>query len=256
MLKTMIEPLLACVLGTLLIAAAPALASKTEKSEHLVNLHDLKTTVAIGDYYLKQESLQAARSYLFRLGKAQQLGDDWKPGNAYWNQAEDAIVAALMRRVGREFSNMEWLSQAWSQINQSDFSEPDLDALLAHLRTDVGRKQVMIVDHTVAFHVVTSLTMSGKLQDNLPGADAERKRMQDLYTAEDDAMRFDSNDNPEGTQFAFSPLGKKYFVNAVLKVSGLVIRRLYQVAGELPQQVEAAAPQVQTAVNAYRKTRS
>ncbi len=240
----------------LLAAALPVLASKTEKSERLVNLHDLKTTIAIGDYYLKQEAVQTARSTLYRLGKAQDLGPDWKPGNAYWNQAENAIVATLMRRAGREFSSMEWLSEEWTQMNAADFSDQDLDALLAHFGTEVGRKQAMIVDHTVAFHVITSLTMSGKIQENLPGSEAERKRMQDLYTAEDDAMRFNHNENPEGTQFAFSPVGKKYFINAVLKVSGMVTQRLYQVAGEFPRQVDAAGPQVQAAVEAYRKARS
>jgi len=242
--------------GLALLVATSAFASKVEKSERLVNLHDLKTTVAIGDYYLKQESVLAARAYLLELGREQGLGAEWKPSNLYWRQAEDAIVRGLMQQVQREFSNMEWLSEQWGQLNTTELSESEMDALLAHFGTDMGRKQVMIVDHSVAFHVIATLTLGGRIQENLPGSEAERKRMQDLYTAEDEAMRFNHNDSPEATQFAFSPVGKKYFVNAVLKVSGLVSRRLLQIAADMPTRVPALAPEVQPVVEAYRRSRS
>lgn len=239
-----------------LLATAPASASKTEKSERLVNLHDLKTTVAIGDYYLKQESVLSARAYLYKVGREQDLGPAWTPSNPYWKQAEDSIVSGLMRQVNREFSSMEWLSQAWGQLNTAELSEPEMDAVLAHFGTEIGRKQVMIVDHSVAFHVIATLTLGGKIQENLAASEAERRRMQDLYTAEDDAMRFNHNESPEATQFAFSPAGKKYFVNAVLKVSGLVSRRLHQIAAEMPARVPALAVEVQPSVEAYRRSRS
>ena len=69
------------------------MASKTEKNLQLVNLHDLECTVAIGDYFLKQQSLLAVRAYLARVGVEQNLGKDWNPGNVYWKQAEDVLVA-------------------------------------------------------------------------------------------------------------------------------------------------------------------
>lgn len=249
-----IIPALMLALAALLPAFAHAAAQ--DKSERLVNLHDLRTTVAIGDYYLKQESLLAARAYLRTLGQAQNLGAEWTPDNAYWKQAEGAIVQRLTRGVKRDFSSMEWLSEEWTQMNAAEFSDQDLDALLAHFSSEVGRKQAMIVDHQVAFHVMASLSMAGKIQENLPGTEADRKRMQQLYNEEDDRMRFDSNSNPEGTQFAFSPVGKKYFVNAVLKVSGLVSRRLYQMASDLPRQVDAAAADIGPVIAAYRQARS
>jgi hypothetical protein len=234
----------------------PASASDIEMSERLIHLHDLKTTVAIGDYYLKQEAVLAARAYLARAGREQELGAQWKPGNPYWDQAEQALVVGLMQQVHRDFSNLEWLSEEWVQMNARDFSAEDMDVLLRHFSTEVGRKQLMIVDHSVAFHVMASLSLAGKIQENLPGTEADRKRMQDLYTAEDDAMRFNHNESPEGTQFAFSPVGKKYFVNAVLKVSGLVSRRLYQTAGELPKRVDGSVPEVQSSIEAFRRARS
>jgi hypothetical protein len=248
----------AAVLWLALVAlcAGAAEASNLDKSERLVNQHDLSTSVAIGDYYLKQEALFAARSYLSKVGQARNLGRDWNIANPYWKQAEDAIVAALVRDTRRDFSSMEWLSEEWSQMNAADFSEQDMDKLLAHFGTEVGRKQAMILDHTVAFHVMAALSLAGKIDGNVPGTEVERKRMQDLYNAEDDAMRFNHNENPEGTQFAFSPVGKKYFVNGVLKVSGLITRRLYRTAAELPKRADAAAADaVQQAVDGYLRAR-
>lgn len=237
-------------------AAVPAAASKTEKSQQLINLHDLASTVAIGDYFLKQQSLLAARAYLARVGTEQNLGKDWNRTNPYWKQAEDALVAETMRQARREFSNLEWLSEEWVGLNDRDLSEPDMDALLQHFGTEVGRKQLMIVDHTVAFHVMASLSMAGKIEGNLPGSEAERKHMQDLYNAEDDAMRFDPNASPESTQFALSPVGKKYFTNAVLNVSGLITRRLYQLGREIPGRIDAESAEVHAAVAAYRRSRA
>ena len=42
--------------------------------EELISLHDLGTTVSIGHYYLKQESLVSIRSYLGQVGRDQRLG--------------------------------------------------------------------------------------------------------------------------------------------------------------------------------------
>lgn len=231
-------------------------AGNLEKSERLVNLHDLKTSVAMGDYYLKQEAILNARSYLRKLGQTQNFGSDWTLANPHWQAAEAAIVQRLMQNAKRDFSSMEWLSEEWTQMNSSEFSDQDLDALLAHLNTEVGRKQVMIVDHQVAFHVMASLSMAGKIQESLPGIEADRRRMQDLYNLEDDAMRFNINENPEGTRFAMSPVGKKYFVNAVLKVSGLISRRLYQMSADMPKKLDGATGDAEAAVAAYRQARA
>jgi hypothetical protein len=237
-------------------ASLPASASKIDKSQQLVNLHDLQCSVAIGDYFLKQESLLAARAYLARIGGEQGLGREWNPANVHWKQAEDAIVGGLMRQMQREYSNMEWLSEEWVGLNDRELSEKDMDVLLQHFGSEIGRKQLMIIDHSVAFHVMASLSLAGKIQDNVPGTEAERKRMQDTYNAEDEAMRFDHNASPEGTRFALSPVGKKYFTNAVLKVSGLITGRLYQSAREMPGRIDGSIPEVQAAVDAYRRSRS
>lgn len=237
------------------LLAVPASASNIEKSERLVNHHDLSTSVAIGDYYLKQQSVLAARAQLARLGRERGLGPDWNAAAPHWQAAEAAMVATLTRDTRRQFSSLEWLSEDWSRMNAADFTDAELDTLLAHFDTEVGHKQAMILSHSVAFHVMASLSLAGKIESTVPGTEADRKRMQDLYNSEDEAMRFDHNQSPEATQFAFSPTGKKYFVNAVLRVSGLITRRLYQTAAELPglAQRSSTLPAVEQAVAGFRR---
>jgi hypothetical protein len=68
-------------------------------------------------------------------------------------------------------------------------------------------------------------------------------------------MRFNIAESPEGVQFAMSPVGKRYFVNAVLKVSGMISRRLEDTAASIPQTVRSLSDQAQPAVQAFRRQR-
>jgi hypothetical protein len=247
-----VSTLLSVLLASAL--AAPAGASDARKVDQLLDLHDLRTTVAIGNYYLKQEAVLAARSHLRSVGREMRLGDAWNPGEPHWRQAETAMVDALMAQAARPFSNLEWLMGEWGALTQREFSDEDLDFLIGHLRTEYGRKQVMIMDHSLALYVMASYSLTGRMHE-VPGTEAERKLMQDLWSAEDAAMRFDPNQSPEATQFAFSPAGKKYFVNTVLKVSGIVNARINQAAASLPGLVEANAGKAQPYVEAFRASR-
>jgi hypothetical protein len=216
-------------------------------------LHDLKTAVAIGNYYLKQQALLTVRERLREIGVARGLGSSWNPANPHWKQAEDVLAAAAMKQVNREFSNLEWLSQQWGALDDRDFSEQDIDRLLTHFKTDYGRKQIIIVDQTVAVHVQGALSFSGKLLYDVPGTERERNEMQRLYDDADRKMRFEISESPEGTQFALSPIGKRYFVNAVLNVSGMINRRLQEVAASLPDTVQQVSDQAQPAVEAFER---
>ena len=80
--------------------------------------------------------------------------------------------------------------------------------------------------------------------------------MQYLFNEEDRDMRFNMDDSPEGTQFALSPTGKRYFVNAMLKVSGMISRRLDQTAASIPQTVKGLTDEAQPAVQAFRRKRA
>lgn len=225
--------------------------SRPEKIEQLINMHDLKTTVAIGNYFLKQESLSAVRSRLHRLGSERKLGSAWGPDNPHWKQAEAAMVSRVMAEAYREFSSMEWLLPEWRDLADKEFNDNELDVLRTHFATEVGRKQLQITDHGVAFHVMAALTLGGRMQSSVAGAEAERREMTELYDQEDRDMRFDINENPDSVRFAMSPVGKKYFVNAVLKVTGRISQRLYQTASDMARRAEAALPEAGSAVDAF-----
>ena len=127
--------------------------------------------------------------------------------------------------------------------------------MLSHFKTEYGRKQIMIVDHGVAVHVQSALTFTGKMQYDVPGLEQDRHLMQQLFNDEDRDMRFTMDDSPEGTQFALSPTGKRYFVNAMLKVTGMISRRLDQMATAIPQTVKGLSGDAQPAVQAFRRQR-
>ncbi|HWH47463.1 MAG TPA: hypothetical protein VN664_06660 [Burkholderiales bacterium] len=237
-------------------AANPQTADKGAQISELIGLHDLTTSVSIGNYYLKQESLLAIRTHLARLGREENLGPEWTSANPYWRRAEEDLLTRVMASVGEEFASLEWLQPQWHDLDNREFSAEELDALLTHLRSDVGRKQIKIMDHTVSTHVMMALSFSGKLKD-VAGAEADRARMQDLWNAEDAEMRFSIQDatNIEGQRFALSPLGKKYFVTAILKLTGIVSRRIDEVAGTLPRQVSAHAGQVRPLLEEFKSGR-
>jgi len=239
------------------VAANPETASgKNDQIAEIIDLHDLKTSVSIGNYYLKQESLLAIRALLARLGREQNLGPEWNPAKPLWQRAEGKLLGVVTARIAEDWASLDWLRPQWHDLDNREFSSEELDVLLSHLRSDVGRKQVRIMDHTVSTHVMMALSFSGKLRD-VAGVEADRTRMQDLWNAEDAEMRFSIQDaaNVEGQRFALSPLGKKYFVTAILKLTGIVNRRIDEVAGMLPKQVDAYADQVRPLLEEFKSGR-
>lgn len=234
-------------------AAADENADKKQQIEQLIGLHDLTTSVSIGNYYLKQESLVAIRGLLTRLGKEEKLGPDWNLRNPQWKRAEEKLLQPVMAKVADDFSNLDWLRPQWEELDSREFSAAELGALLAHFQSDVGRKQAKIVDHTVSTHVITTLSFSGKLKD-IPGVQDERSRMQNIWNKEDDDMRFSIQDatNADGQRFAYSALGKKYFVTAILKLTGIISRRIDELAVALPKEVDARADQVRPLLQEFK----
>jgi hypothetical protein len=232
-------------------------ADKQQQIAELIGLHDLTTSVSIGNYYLKQESLLAVRSLLARMGREESLGASWKPGNPYWQRAEAMLLPALSATVAEEFASLDWLRPQWQELDNREFSGEELDVLLIHFRSDVGRKQVRIIDHTVSTHVISTLTFTGKIRD-IPGVEEERSRMQHVWNQEDDAMRFSIQGatNADGQRFAYSQLGKKYFVTAILKLTGIINRRIDEVAGSLPAQANAQADRVRPLLQEFKGSRA
>lgn len=246
--------LLTCAVGA--TATADESADKAQQIEELMGFHDLTTSVSIGNYYLKQEGLVAIRSLLTRLGREEKLGPDWKPGIPQWQRAEEILLQPVMAKVADDFSTLDWLRPQWQELDAREFSGEELDVLLTHFHSDVGRKQAKIVDHTVSTHVITTLAFSGKLKD-IPGVQEERSRMQHIWNKEDDDMRFSIQDatNADGQRFAYSALGKKYFVTAILKLTGIISRRIDELAVALPKEVDARADQVRPLLQEFKSGR-
>jgi hypothetical protein len=237
-------------------AANEVSADKKQQIEQLIALHDLTTSVSIGNYYLKQESLVAIRSLLARLGKEEKLGPDWNPRNPQWQRAEAILLKQVMAKVAEDFTSLEWLQPQWEELDSREFSAEELDVLLTHFQSDVGRKQAKIVDHTVSTHVITTLAFSGKLKD-IAGVQEERNRMQHVWNKEDEEMRFSIQDatNSDGQRFAYSALGKKYFVTAILKLTGIISHRIDELALALPREVDARADEVRPLLQEFKSGR-
>ena len=231
-------------------------ADKKQQIEELIDLHDLSTSVSIGNYYLKQETLVAIRGLLARLGREEKLGPDWNLRNPQWRRAEETLLQPTMAKVEDDFSNLDWLRLQWQDLDAREFSAEELEVLLVHFRSDVGRKQAKIISHTVSTHVITTLAFSGKLKD-VPGVEEERNRMQQIWNKEDDDMRFSIQDatNADGQRFAYSALGKKYFVTAILKLTGIISRRIDELAVALPKEVDARADQVRPLMQEFKSGR-
>ncbi|MBI1395419.1 MAG: hypothetical protein GC151_05515 [Betaproteobacteria bacterium] len=208
----------------------------TEQLSELLRVHDLGTSVAVGNRYLKQQCLVAVRGVLERLGSERHLGPEWKRGNPFWDRAEAAMLEPLHARMQAEWASLQWLTPEWVQMGSESFSAEDLAELLRHFRTAIGEKQAKIIDHSIAFHVAGYYGMSGKLIQDYPGTEAEQKALTYAWDDEDRAMRFsiESSNNIEGQRFALSPLGAKYQKTLIIKLTGILNARIDELARGLP----------------------
>jgi hypothetical protein len=221
-----------------LLAPSASASTREARAQELLGVHDRKSTIALGNRYLKQQSLVATRDVLSRIGRERNLGRDWKRGNASYDAAEAAIAAPLLERVHADWTSLTWMPNEWAGVADSSFSDGELDTLVNHFHSDVGRKQAKIIDHSVQFHVAGALTMSGKLIQGFPGTEEEQKILTYVWDDEDREARFSFKavENVEGQRFALSPLGAKYQRTLIIKVSGIFGARLDSVAAGLADQ--------------------
>ena len=230
-----------------------AAAAESGKAAELLALHDWKTAVAIGNRYLVQESLVAVRAELTRIGREHQLGPAWKRGNPQWAQAEAVMLPTVLAMVRQDWIDLSWLSAPWTEMIESSFKPGDIDPLAAHFRTDVGSKQAMLIAHSVAFHVSGALTMSGRFLQDYPGTEQVQKDLTYIWDDEDRASRFSiaATDNIEGQRFALSALGVRYQKTLMIKLTGIINARLYQVASRLPGEAVANVRLAEPAIAAF-----
>jgi hypothetical protein len=246
----LVRPALAACLCLLLVgspASGAHAATDADPVTHLRELHPLRTTVVFGTRYLKQRALEGVRTELRAIGRARNLGSGWARGNADWDAAEAAMVAPLLARIETDWTSMAWLAPQWSDMLATDYRAPEVDTLVAHFGSPIGRKQAQIIDQTVAFHVMGAYTMAGKVVTPYPGIEAEQKTLTEVYAVEDREMRFSvaGGDNIEAQTFALSPLGARYQKTMIIKLTGLLNAQLAAVDRALgiaahAQAVEAA----------------
>lgn len=234
--------------------AADSAEVRRAKADELLSVHKWRTTLALGNRYLKQQSLIAVRSELARIGREGSLGKSWRPGSPQWDAAEKIMVAPLLATIDREWTNLAWLPPEWAAMTARSFTDAEMDALVAHFRTEVGAKQAIIIEQSVAFHVGGALTMSGKLIQDFPGTAEEQRTLTYVYAEEDKAMRFSvaANDNADGQRFALSDLGAKYQKTLMIRMTGIFNARMDLVAATLPARAHAVADLAEPMVAEFR----
>jgi hypothetical protein len=259
MLKTMeVRSLLALLVLLALSLAASfthAQSAKTLKARELVGMHDTRAVRANGHLYLKAEWLSAARDLLKKEGKARGFGADWDAANPHWQRAERALVEELAGESARRFDALAWLKPQWSAIIERDFSEADIDLLIAHFKSDEGAQQARMLDHALANNVLGAFSLTHRLKTDVPGTEKELKRTQELFYRGEESMIFQAANSPSGIQFAFSQHGKKYTYDIVTNVTLMFVRDLQDRAAASPAALKERLPQAEPAFTAYQEAR-
>ena len=205
----------------------PALADD-RLSLQLLDAHDFKTTTALGVYFLKQESRVSVRAYLKQVGKERQLGPKWNSSSAWWRQAEEALVELVEPESIDEFKSTRWLQDEWNRMLSENFESREIEQILSHFSTEIGAKQAKVINHSISKQVMMSLTFSGKLKQNVAGAEDDLDYMRELYSEEEKAMRFATSelDGVAAQTFALSSIGKRYFTTLIISLTGRINEKL------------------------------
>jgi hypothetical protein len=243
--------LLCCLLVLCCATAAQAQSAKTLKARELVSMHDMRAVVANGNLYAKSEWLVAARELLKKEGKARGFSADWNEAHPVWKQAEAALMQPYEMDVRKHFEALAWLKPQFAAIIERDFSESDVDALLAHFKTDEGSQQLRMLDHALANNVLGTFSLTHRLKTDVPGAEAELRRTQEMFYRGEEAMIFEVVNSPAGIQFAFSQHGKKYTYDVVTNMVLLFVRELQDEAAQAPAAFQRVMPNVQALLDSY-----
>ncbi|MEK9867707.1 MAG: hypothetical protein VW621_08585 [Betaproteobacteria bacterium] len=197
-------------------------------SSQLLDAHDFKTTTALGVYFLKQESRVSVRAYLKQVGKERQLGPKWNSSSAWWRQAEEALVELVEPESIDAFKSTRWLKDEWNRMLSENFESREIEQILSHFSTEIGAKQAKVINHSISKQVMMSLTFSGKLKQNVAGAEDDLDYMRELYSEEEKAMRFATSelDGVAAQTFALSSIGKKYFTTLIISLTGRINEKL------------------------------
>lgn len=244
-------PALLLALLALVSSVALAQSSKTLKARELVAMHDVRATVANGNLYLKSQWLTQARELLQKEGKRRGFGAAWDLRHTQWQRAEAALLQPQLEETRKQFESLAWLKPQWVAIVERDFSEADVDALIAHFKTPEGNQQLRMLDHALANNVLGAFSLTWRMKTDVPGTETELKRTQEFFYRGEEAMLFEAANSPRGIQFAFSQHGKKYTYDIVTNVVLMFVRELQNRAGEMPAMLQQRLPNAEAALQAF-----
>lgn len=137
-----------------------------------------------------------------------------------WDQLSSNLKYKFSEMT-KNFNTLDSVYAYWVEQVENKFTLAEMTYILNHFNSEVGSKQAIIIDNQISFHVQTSFSFTGIIKD-FPVINKEKLLMQKAWREEDKKMRFDINkkENIKGQEFALSPLGKRYFITAILNVSG------------------------------------
>ena len=118
----------------------------TNNTSLLVAHHNLEV-VEVALYYLKQESILAARDLLKDIGQKYKFNDHWNQNHTNWKLAENTLVHEIMTAYRSDFFDYKWLYPQWRKILDQKLTNKEIIFLSKHFSTPVGGKQVHIIDH-------------------------------------------------------------------------------------------------------------
>ena len=159
----------------------------------------------------------------------------------------DQLLGPVMARINDEFANLDWLRPQWHELDSREFSAEELDVAARTFAfrggpqagEDHGSYGVDPCDDGPVIFRQTERRCRCRGRSHAHAGPVERRgRRKCVFPSRMRPM-------PRDSALPCPPLGKKYFVTAILKLTGIVNRRIDELAGTLPKQVDAYADQVQ-----------
>lgn len=237
------------------VATSAHADARMDRLQELAGYHDVAIPRAWAELYFKQEALRLTRKHLLAAGREEKLGAEWNPEAPQWRAAEAEIVPVLVQAARSDYADAGWSRDAWIAACDRRFTDAELDALLAHFRSEGGRHQAAAMDWFIAEVVMNTLTFTDRIQGSLPGSEPERQEMQRLAQAKIAAMQFDWTRYPETVRFSYQGAGLRYFRDVSFQMVSAINARNDHAAGVLRSAFDAEIGRADRHIEAFRERR-
>ena len=215
--------LLPLVLIFLAVAPRASHAADDLKAQALARLaasHDPAIPIAVGRVYVKQRSLLALRRMLADAGATLGAGVQWRPGDAHWQAAEQALVPAIDAAIASGIEDPAWFRAAWGDAAGRVLNAEEADEIATHFASDGGRQQRAVLELLlVGETLIANYTFTGRIRYDVPGAENEMRALQKTWWVEDHRRIYDFTPYPNAMRFASQDPGVKY--SKMLAIQGI-----------------------------------